>query len=625
MAVFIAAGTLWEVSPTAAANNVNGGGFNTGNTHFPTDLAADTGTGNTATPIVSSASYNFVAGDVNAWIYIQAGTNWTPGFYQITSVAANKATLNAAIGAGNQKNASTLFWDANTVNGVATVATPTGGTFGIDYSRGNNAIITNTDLASANGTSTPSSITSAGSPFGINHIGNIIHVTAGTSFRTGWQEIVNVSGTTATLDSTQSVGTAASLSGGTFYVGGAISLNSTLDDAFFESVSGSNFVFIKNGSYSLGQNLSISAISSGTSSPNTIIGYNSIRGDNPSPFGPNSNAPTINCGTFTILWTLQSLQYYLRFTGTAATMVTNGNGNITRYCYFINTSTTAARIAFQGGQNSFVYQCEAVSQNGTAFTTGLGTPVTYVACFAHDSTTGYLVNSTGRIINSIALSCRTKGLSTNSGGSVFYGNTVYGYVTPRGTGFSQDGQNQCYTLNNLIVNCNIGMGGTTNNVPSSASNYNFLYGNTTNWNLFPQGQNDVSGTNPVFTNVTELSGSTATTSGSVLTQSGGDFSTVTDNRDFIQIHSGTGVTVGIYLITSHTSTTVTLNNAPGTDGTSDKVWTITTGRNLAIGGALRGLAIPGSFGVNDSVGYMDPGAVQRQELTSTVAYPLVAG
>src|SRR5690349_21784534 len=73
--------TVWEIRSTATASNVNCGGFDIGNTHFLTDGAATSATG--ASPVFTSASYNFQAGDVGAWIYISAGTNWTPGFYKI--------------------------------------------------------------------------------------------------------------------------------------------------------------------------------------------------------------------------------------------------------------------------------------------------------------------------------------------------------------------------------------------------------------------------------------------------------------------------------------------------------------------------------------------------------------
>ena len=81
----LAAGTIWESRASATTGNVNGAGFNPANAAAVTDLTTDANTANTNSPVVSSATYTFVAGDVNAWLYIVSGTNWTPGWYQIAS------------------------------------------------------------------------------------------------------------------------------------------------------------------------------------------------------------------------------------------------------------------------------------------------------------------------------------------------------------------------------------------------------------------------------------------------------------------------------------------------------------------------------------------------------------
>ena len=60
----LSASTYFEIQSTAAASNINAGGFNPANASMTADLTTDTNTANTAAPIVSSATYNFVAGDV---------------------------------------------------------------------------------------------------------------------------------------------------------------------------------------------------------------------------------------------------------------------------------------------------------------------------------------------------------------------------------------------------------------------------------------------------------------------------------------------------------------------------------------------------------------------------------
>jgi len=88
----LSATTIFEVE-TGGSDTLNGGAFDPGQTAgMLTDGAATSATG--TAPVFTSASYNFVAGDVGAWIYIASGTNWIPGWYKISSVGSNAATLN---------------------------------------------------------------------------------------------------------------------------------------------------------------------------------------------------------------------------------------------------------------------------------------------------------------------------------------------------------------------------------------------------------------------------------------------------------------------------------------------------------------------------------------------------
>src|SRR5689334_8551301 len=106
-----AATTNWETQ--SGGSDSNGGGFDPGNASMATDLAGSSA--NTASPVVSSASYNFAAGDVGHWLFIQSGTNWTPGWYKIASVASNQATLDAAAGHG-------VLWSSPFADGVSAAA-----------------------------------------------------------------------------------------------------------------------------------------------------------------------------------------------------------------------------------------------------------------------------------------------------------------------------------------------------------------------------------------------------------------------------------------------------------------------------------------------------------------------
>ncbi len=205
--------TTWEVNSGGSDVN-NGGGFDTLAT-FATDLAATLAT--SAAPVVTSASYNFITRDNAQYLFIGGGTNWTKGMYPVTTTSGNAATLNAAVGAVVLYNAAGQPTGLNTVAGCATTASPTSGTWGMDYSRGTAPIFSYTDMVIDGTTNTK--FTSALNPVGPHIVGNLIVVTSGTGFTAQWVEVLSVSGTTATCD--KSLGTLSS-TGGHGGLGGAL-------------------------------------------------------------------------------------------------------------------------------------------------------------------------------------------------------------------------------------------------------------------------------------------------------------------------------------------------------------------------------------------------------------------
>lgn len=191
----LATTTIWEVE-SGGSDTLNGGAFDPGQTAgMFTDLAATNA--NTASPVVTSASYNFVAGDVGAWLYIASGTNWLRGFYKIVSVSSNAATLSAAVGAAVQfvhtAGAAQVGLQPSVTIGCASTASPTAATWSIDYSQQAAAQFAYTDLASAGAGLT---VSSALKPFGKQQVGNSIVITGGTNFNTGRYVIASVAAVT---------------------------------------------------------------------------------------------------------------------------------------------------------------------------------------------------------------------------------------------------------------------------------------------------------------------------------------------------------------------------------------------------------------------------------------------
>lgn len=589
---------------------MNGAGFNPANANGLTDLTCDTNTGNTNSPVASSASYNFVAGDVGAWLYVVSGTNFFPGWYQIASVASNKATLSAAVGQAVQRD--TTFnpnkYYANTVAGFASTGTPTGGTFLIDYSQQDTAQATATDYTAVGSSTT---LTSATGGFTRMMVGNIFHQTTtgtGAFGIVGWYEIVSYTNTTTvTLDRTPNTGTASVACTG--FVGGAGRLNG-LEDTFFEMIQASNEVWIKNGTYSISNTVSVASTNSTNTSPSYITGFNSLRGD----VCNGTNRPVLTFGASSCTLGGNVAIRNLIATTTAASGCSTGNSAAAFNCKFTNTSTTTTRIALTAGTDSVMGNCEAVSQNGTAVSMNTGSKM--FGCYMHDSSIGYTNGGTRTVlVGCVFEACRSSAinLSSASGSYFVVGNTVYGREGQIGTGINFSGASAPINriVNNILYGLTTGVAVSTAELKSNQGEYNCYYNNTANTSNFSVEPTALL-VDPTFAGAAQITGSTATTSGSVLTQSGGDFSTVTDNVDFLHVLSGTGVTTGGYLITSHTSTTLTVNNALGTSSGGDVVYFVTTGHNFAIGTNLKAAATPSAIGT-ECTSYLDTGAVQRQE------------
>lgn len=479
----LSASNLWAYDAGATAGNVNGGAFNTANANFITNYTATVATGNA--PVISSASYTFVAGDVGAWIYVSAGTNWTPGFYVISSVAGGAATVNGTIGAAVQFTSGR--WAANTVAGCATVASPTGGTCGIDYSQGTAAIITNTDLACADGDAAAPEVTSAGSPFGVNHIGNHIKVTAGTGYTVDWYEIVNVVSVTATLD--KAVGTDGAKTGGTFYVGGAISLGHSSDDSPFEKALAGNTIFVKQGTYTLGATVGIAAAGSANVMIN-MEGFASIRGDRPT----STTRPNIVIGATTLTtgskWLVRNI-FFSSVGSDPFVTVTSGSGNVFIDCKITHPSTTSGKAAAYINTESILIRCELTCPGGTALNTAQS--VDMVGCYFHNSNKGVVSAATSGANNvdgCIFDTLTTHGFSFDLAAvanNLIKNCTFYGAETPAGIGLNiVSGVTNLRVMNSIFYGWVTGVSHAAAGQTVGVDLYNAYYNNTTNatnWNL----------------------------------------------------------------------------------------------------------------------------------------------
>jgi hypothetical protein len=281
--------TYFEVR-TTGSDTTNSGGFDINSSGFPTDGSITSA--NTASPVISSASYSFVAGDVGAWVFIKSGTNSIPGWYRIVSVNAGAATLNGTIG-----QAVRVYSNSNILGGIdlsnslgcGIAASLSSITFGVDYSQQDAFRYTGNFVVQSN----TANIVGSGITINRSWVGNIINLTsisAGSAI-SGYYNIVSIGGTVASLD--RSAGTAGSASTG--YVGGCFL---SPGKAAGLCVLG-NKMYIKSGIYGIAT--TVANVSGGTISTiggrtgtqyygNQVIeGYSSLRGDKINP-------PTIKAG-----------------------------------------------------------------------------------------------------------------------------------------------------------------------------------------------------------------------------------------------------------------------------------------------------------------------------------------
>jgi hypothetical protein len=455
----LSASTIWEVAATGsdgnAGSDANSGGFNPANVNMATDLAATTAT--STSPVVTSASYTFVAGDVNAWVFIQSGTNWNPGWYKIASVVGGAATLSAAIGAAvlySSGGPSSLSTSA----GCATTASPTAGVWTIDYSQTGTCPYSFTDMVIDATTNTKFS--SAAKPVGKNFVGNLINVTSGTGFTVQVVEVVSTSGTVATCD--KSLGTLSS-TGGNGNMGGSLASPGQSGKAAIST----NSVFIKSATYSItsastnisGGCLSWPANSSGNGTAG-IVGYGAVRCD----FGTKPLLQASGITTATLVLSSTSTNCInISVDGASLTAIkgiatTNTVGIFAYKCKASNctnfgfdcaaciaceaTGCSTSSAAFGGSIHLF---CTAHNNSNTGFgssgnfggtqkacfclstnNTGaasdgfsLGAGSTYVNCTAYgNGRDGFRIasaNGNGTVINCIAYGNTSTGFNSNSG------------------------------------------------------------------------------------------------------------------------------------------------------------------------------------------------------------------
>lgn len=376
--------------------------------------------------------------------------------------------------------AATVEWEVRT---TATAGNVNGGGYkpgasGTDFSQ--------QDAAQYNLTA----VTTAGADAVLLHasaaadmVGNIAHITSGTNFTTGWYEITAVTvGVSITLD--RACATAAGAAG-VVYIGGAMSLVSSLDDNFFEALEPGNKVHVKLGTYAIGENLSISK--GGTFAlPIQLIGYNTARND----ASNGANRPTFSMGALGYDFGAYYKVSNIIFTTTAATGISFITGTIVKNCKATNSSGTVNRYAIRvaGGTTVRILDNECISDVGYALS-GVQN-ARYIGNYCHDSAAGILMTGAFAVViaNNIIDTCTT-GLSIGnaSDGVVVQNNTLYSGTT--GIDLSATTSLNCTIMNNTISGFTTGISAAAV-VESNVYDFNNFFNNTTNRTNVTVGAND---------------------------------------------------------------------------------------------------------------------------------------
>jgi hypothetical protein len=318
----------------------------------------------------------------------------------------------------------------------------------VDYSQQNTAVLSLSDIAT-DGAGT--GVSSATGGFTAAMVGNIIYLTGGGS-TPGWYEIVAFASANAvTIDRNAGL----NKSSVTGNVGGAFKLGGSLDSDFFaanQKVAG-NVVWIKSGTYSIGEIITISVNAANTATI-AIEGYNAARGDIPTgtnrpllDFGP-SYRITMN-GAY---WTWRNISFL-----SGSTQAIGVDSNTILYnCKVVNDSSSAtprygANITSNG---SLFISCEFTSVMDAAARAS-GSQNGFINCYMHDSVNGLITSNPAHVIGCVIANCLTYGWNGSYAGQTrFHGNVIYNC----GTGIHFSGITiVCSIINNIVSGCGIGM------------------------------------------------------------------------------------------------------------------------------------------------------------------------
>lgn len=422
-------------------------------------------------------------------------------------------------------------------------------------------------------------------------VGNCVHVISGTNTTTGWYYITAESpGVSITLDRNVTTGVGSSI---VFKIGGAMSMQSSNDSVWAPATQPGNVVWVKAGTYNQTSNYWSGWATCTFALPCALLGYNTTRGDTPT----GNNRPFLNFVNSNIIgnsyWTIANFNAYSTNGNSTYGVIYAGNSPTSIVnCRMVNASLTSGVNASGAGVSAQYIDDEFVSYNGWGIQISATAGISVVNSYFHDSMYGIYqtyggasqpIISVGNTFENMGVAGIYVNSASSTGNYTLVGNTFYGGESTK-TGIGIDfvtasNATRASIYDNIFYGLSQGVHSDTTGGNQDLLNNNDFYNNTTDVTNVLKGSNDLA-VNPNFKNVGQYSGTTATSAGSVLTDSGANFANVTNNVDNVYVISGTGVTVGFYGITGHTGTTLTTDLSLGTHATGDIHYVVIYGHNL---------------------------------------------
>jgi hypothetical protein len=235
-------------------------------------------------------------------------------------------------------------------------------------------------------------------------VGNIIQVTAGAGFTTGFYQVQSIQSGKWRLDRSPA---ALSATGGSWYLGGALNSIAPIASGI---VVGGNDVYIKSGTYSTTSSI-VMTISGTAPIPIRIIGYNTNRDWRNTDTQPTITSATSGVHLFATNGSTYVHWYNMKFTHTGSTRgwIATNNTVQSYHFYWRCTIDGVRAVALPSSSGSLSYEvqsayyCEFKNCLDACMGSGNGTAVRFLyGCYVHDnSASGYTLTNTGNYMSAV--------------------------------------------------------------------------------------------------------------------------------------------------------------------------------------------------------------------------------